>query len=266
MNYFDALILGLLQGLTEFLPISSSGHLVLGEYLLGLRVAELKSFDVLVHVGSLLAVLVYFRHDVWEMLMAFWRLLKREIGWDDPYARLILCIIIGTIPAVIVGLFGGDLIDEIFRNPKYVGGAMFIVGLIFVIGETVYKKRDIRVKDVSLGQSVFIGIAQAIALIPGVSRSGSTIVSGLFMGVERSYAARFSFLLGIPAIFGAALLTFSGSANTNIPLSVIPAIIGFIGSFFAGLAAISFLMKFLRKHTLIVFAVYLLTVGMTFFF
>lgn len=266
MNYLDSLVLGLVQGLTEFLPISSSGHLVLGEYLLGLKVAELKSFDVLVHVGSLAAILVYFWHDVREMLMAFWHLLKREISWEDPYARLILCIIIGTIPAVIIGLFGGGFIDTVFRNPKYVGGAMFIVGLVFIIGETVYKKRDVRIKDVNLLQGLIIGVAQAVALIPGVSRSGSTIVSGLFLGVERSYAARFSFLLGIPAIAGAAVLTFSGSVDSNVVLGIGPALMGLISSFFAGLAAISFLMKFLKRHTLTIFAVYLVVIGLLFFF
>ncbi len=258
MEWFDALILGGLQGITEFLPISSSGHLVLGEELLGLEIEELKSFDVFVHVGTLLAILVYFWKDIWGML--------KNIGKNNVYGRLLLYILIGTVPAALFGIFGEDWIDGIFRNVNYVAGAMFVVGLMFITGEQVYGKRGKRgsLEGMTWWKALFIGCFQAVALIPGVSRSGSTIVAGLFQGIKREEAARFSFLLGIPAIAGAGLLTAvkeSGEATVDL----IPTLIGFGSSFILGLISVSILMKFLKKYSLRVFAVYLILLSLLIF-
>ena len=149
MTWLDSFILGALQGLTEFLPVSSSGHLVLGEELLGLNVTTLKSFDVSVHVATLLAVLVYFRRDIWEMLKALGRLLVGKLKKDDPFGKLILYIIIGTLPAVAIGLTMEGWIDENFRNASSVGAWMMIVGLVFLLGEFTYKRihRDAPLKE-----------------------------------------------------------------------------------------------------------------------
>ncbi len=273
MNWSDSLVLGILQGITEFLPISSSGHLVLGEHFLGLNVQSLKSFDVVVHMGTLLAILVYFWRDVKGMFLALFK-----AKTEDPYFRLIGLIIIGTIPAVFVGLYGENFLDEHFRNVKSVGMWMMILGVLFLLGEFAYKKPTKKMNKIidifKPGSSetkeisglrwynvIIIGCAQAIALIPGVSRSGSTIVAGLFQGINRSAAARFSFLLGIPAIAGAGLLTGLKLSGDAAKIEYLPLSIGFLSSFVFGLLAVHFLMKFLKTHTLSIFAVYLLILG-----
>lgn len=265
MAWFEALILGVLQGITEFLPISSSGHLVLGEHFLGLDMEGLKSFDVLVHVGTLLAIIVYFWKDFIGLLKAFFMFFVGKI--DKEYGKLVGFIVIGTIPAVFLGLFGGDFIDSVFRDVKMVGLMMLLVGVVFILGEYVNKK--VKKSDLNWWKVIIIGCAQALALIPGVSRSGSTIVAGLFNGVEREKAARFSFLLGMPVIAGAGLLTLlsipqTGGWGSNV--EVMPSevmIIGLLSSFIAGLVSVALLMKFLKKHTLLVFAVYLILVGVS---
>ena len=263
MEWTQALILGILQGITEFLPISSSGHLVLGEHFLGLDMEGLKSFDVLVHVGTLLAIIVYFWKDVLGLIRAFFKFFIGKI--DDEYGKLVIYIVIATIPAVIMGLLGGDAIDSIFRDTKMVGLMMLIVGSVFMFGEYVNKK--VKKSELNWWKGLIIGCAQALALIPGVSRSGSTIVMGLFQGIELEKAARFSFLLGISAIAGAGLQTLlsipqTGGWGSNV--AVIPKnimIIGVVSSFIAGLLSVSFLMKFLKNHSLLVFAVYLIILG-----
>lgn len=260
MQILDALILGVLQGVTEFLPISSSGHLILGEEFLNLNVGTLKSFDVLVHLGTLLAIFVYFRHDVWEMIKSFFGFISGKLSKNDPYLKLIAMIVVGTIPAVLVGLLAEEMIDDIFRNVRNVGMVMVIVGLLFLIGEKVYKVRGEAEKDVNWWKATLIGVAQAVALIPGISRSGSTIVTGLFLGVERSFAARFSFLLGIPAMIGAGILTALKSGE-SVKLSFEIMAVGFSASFVAGFLSVAFLMRFLKKNSLAVFAFYLIVIG-----
>ena len=255
MSIWESLLLGVLQGISEFLPISSSGHLVLGQSLLGLDVAELKSFDVMVHLGSLLAILLYFRNDVLELLKGLLKLLKGK--FEDEYVKLIGLISLATIPAVFAGLFLGDTIDYWFRNVTAVALWMVTIGVIFLLGE---KLSDQKEKN-NWWRSVLIGCAQAFALIPGISRSGSTIVMGLFTGMKREDAARFSFLLGIPAILGAGVLTFKdGFSEVGIVSPEIMAV-GFVSSAVAGYISVSFLMRFLRSNGLNVFAYYLIFIG-----
>ncbi|MBD3360443.1 undecaprenyl-diphosphatase UppP [Candidatus Peregrinibacteria bacterium] len=263
MEFSDSLILGILQGITEFLPVSSSGHLVLGEYYLGLNVETLKSFDVVVHLGTLLAILVYFKKDVWEILKALGRLFCRKFEKKDPYLKLILFIVIGTVPAVIFAILGEKWIDNTFRNVKAVGIWMFIVGIIYLIGEFAYKRR--KNHKMNYRKAFVIGMVQALALIPGVSRSGSTITAGLFQGIERSSAARFSFLLGIPAIVGAGLFTAVNLPENGIEISIIPLFTGFFTSFIFGLLSVAFLMRFLKRNSLIVFSIYLIALGISVF-
>lgn len=270
MSGLEALILGALQGITEFLPISSSGHLVIGEEVLGLNVADLKSFDVAVHIGTLLAILVYFWKDIWGMVKAFFGLIGRFFGRgseksvaDNLYEKLIGYILVGTVPAVIVGLGFEDAIDGAFRNVLAVGMMMIIVGVVFVAGEFVGKRA--KKGGINLRKAIVIGLAQSVALIPGVSRSGSTIVAGLFQGVNRSESARFSFLLGVPAMAGAGILTamkiFGSAGESGLGVDVLSILIGFITAFSFGLLSIFFLMKFLKKHSLLIFAIYLTGVG-----
>lgn len=262
MNFLDSIILGILQGITEFLPISSSGHLIIGEHFLGLEVANLESFDVVIHVATLAAIFVYFWKDILQMIKAFFKLISGKLKKDDPYGKLIFYIIIGTIPAVILGFFGEEWLNSHFRNLFWVGIWMIISGIFYLIGEVVHKY--IKKSDINWSKALIIGFAQAIALIPSVSRSGATIVAGLFQGIDRKEAARFSFLLSIPAIMGAGLLTaLKISENGGIGVSVVPLIGGFISAFVFGLLSIYFLMRFLKNHSLLIFATYLIALGVT---
>lgn len=257
MDSFQALILGILQGITEFLPISSSGHLVLGEHYLGLDAAYLKDFDVAVHIGTLFAIIVYFWKDITAMLKAFFKFCAGKLKKDDPYGQLIVMVVIGTLP-ILVGPFIEDFIDGNFRDVWWVGFWMIVIGCVFVLGEFVGKR--VKKSELSWRKALVIGCAQLFALIPGVSRSGSTIVAGLFQGIERERAARFSFLLGIPALVGAGLFTALGEGSgAQIGLDVI--VVGLLASFVSGLVSVYFLMKFLKKNSLLVFAVYLVAVG-----
>ncbi|MBN1495066.1 undecaprenyl-diphosphatase UppP [Candidatus Peregrinibacteria bacterium] len=263
MGIFEALFLGLLQGVTEFLPVSSSGHLVITENYLNLDVENLKIFDVMLHLGSLSAIIIYFWKDFIGLIkgfLAFLRLYKTNPQIKE-YQQLIGYLIIATIPAVAVALLFGDGIDYLFRNVWYVGIFMIIVGEIFILAEKALKKYKTK-KEIGFKDSIIIGCAQAAALIPGVSRSGSTISAGLFLGIPREKAARFSFLMAIPAILGAGI--FMGIKNltaSDFALGAAPMITGFAASLVASFGAVYFLMRFLKKHTLRPFAYYLFALG-----
>jgi undecaprenyl-diphosphatase len=257
MNYLDASILGALQGITEFLPISSSGHLILAEKFLHLDIENLKTFDVMLNLGTLLAVLIYFWQEVKGMLVALWKFITGKLPANDPHAKLIGYLILGTIPAVILGLFG-ETIDAHFRNAKSVTVMMLVVACVFLGAELFYKKVKNKKQEVGTRkQALIIGVAQSLALVPGVSRSGSTIVAGLFQGIERENVAKFSFLLSIPAVCGALILTgIKIMKHGTVDVAMGPLFIGFLTSFIFGILSVSFLMKFLKKHSLNAFAAY----------
>jgi len=269
MSLFEAIILGIVQGLTEFLPISSSGHLVLFEEIFNLDVENLKAFDVMVHVGTLFAIIVYFWKDIiWLLtsLLSYVGLMKKNSKRKQGQF-VIEMLIIATIPAVIIGVFFGDAIDYFFRDPLYIGLFMIVIAQIFFITEHFYKKNQKKltknIEELGYSKALYIGLAQALALIPGVSRSGITISTGMMNSLERSQAARFSFLMGVPAILGAGLFTAvkvlkSGDATTLITPEYIA---GFLSAAISGYFAIYFLMRFLKKHSLFAFGVYLLIVG-----
>lgn len=263
MSLIEALFLGILQGITEFLPISSSGHLVIAQTYLGLEVESLKSFDVIVHVGTLTAIVVYFWKDIaglFKGFIGFFGIYKVKES-DKEYQNLILYIIIATLPAVFVGLFFEDAIDHLFRSAFYIGIWMIIIGGIFIIAEHQLKKYK-KEKNIGYFSAIVVGIVQAFALIPGVSRSGITISAGIFQGLSREKAARFSFLLAIPVILGAGLLTtIKEIAGGGFELNLLTLVAGFVSSAFSGFFAVYFLMKYLKNHTLKVFSYYLFVVG-----
>lgn len=265
MGTFDALLLGILQGFTEFLPISSSGHLVLMESFLELPVKDLMGFDVAVHFGTLLAIFVYFRNDFKDLLAAFFGFfIKRKDQTIDEKTlenrKMIWILIVCTLPAVFVGLLLGDYLEEMFRTTQSVALMMLIVAFYFVLAEQIGKK--MKNKKINLKSALIIGVAQAFALIPGVSRSGSTIATGIFQGIDRQSAARFSFLLGSVAISAATVLSLYKVITGKIYLPGWDLItIGVISSFIAGYLAVSMLMKFLKRHSLNVFAAYLLVLS-----
>lgn len=286
MSISNALLLGLIQGITEFLPISSSGHLILAERFLGLPVETLKSFDVALHAGTLIAIVIYFRKDFWEMGRAFFSILgvikktsadvetlhpaslrlgRTGCNTSTKYRTLIFYLIIATIPAVIIGGLFNDWIDAHFRFPNQVARHMLMAGLFFIMAETIYKKYY-QLKQLGpvngWRQALLVGLAQTIALFPGFSRSGWTMAAGILQGVKRDEAARFSFLLGAIAIFGAVVLTIIKvikQTESIVPLA--PLLVGFFTSLIAGYLSIAFLIKFLKNHSLKIFAGYLLIVG-----
>ncbi len=272
MTLIDAVILGLLQGISEFLPISSSGHLIIAEKLLNLPYEALKSFDVSVHFGTLLAILAYFYKDILDLLKALYswigRVKSEHLSEKLKEDRsMLLYLIIATIPAIFIGFFWGDFLDEYFRSPLSVAVMLIAVGLVFIIVEYWHKK--IKESKISFNKSIVIGLAQAVALIPGVSRSGATISAGLVQGIKREQSARFSFLLGSIAITAASALSVYEIIKGKVmlpPLTV--TVVGIVCSFVAGFISIAFLMKFLKKHTLNIFGIYRIAVGacLLFFF
>lgn len=267
MTIFDSFILGAIQGLTEFLPISSSGHLVLMESWMKLDVESLKSFDIAVHVGTLLAIIVYFRTDIMTLWQAFWGFMAGKRGAKASKEmkdgqKLLGTLMLATIPAVIMTLLFEKWMDAHFRNQLSVAIMITTVGLLFFVVEWVAGK--LKAKKLGLKEGVVIGLAQTLALIPGVSRSGITISAGLVQGVKREEAARFSFLLGGVAILaGACYAVLEIVKGKYAAPGLDVALVGIITSFGFGLAAISFLMQYLKRHTLSIFGVYRVILGLS---
>ena len=271
MDIFQALVLGLLQGLTEFLPVSSSAHLVFVPWLFGWDEKAVTSiqFDVALHMGTLLAVLVYFAAD-WRRLIAafFASIVERRIG-DDPDRRLVWLIGLGTIPAALAGLFAEDSIDAVFHDPAnlrtgllVIAIMMIVMGALLLFAERV-GKRTVPLEGIRLPAALAIGVAQALALIPGVSRSGSTITAGLFAGLKREAAARFSFLLSTPVVLAAGLkqgydMLQEGGLPAGQQLGFF---VGFAASAVSGFLCIFFLLRYLQRHSTAPFIWYRFVVG-----
>lgn len=267
MSLLDALILGIVQGLTEFLPVSSSGHLILAETWLKLPVEQLKSFDISLHFGTLLALIVYFFWDFWGLIKGAVMFVvskfspKKIVSPEDAkFQKLLGMLFLASLPAVAAGLFLNDWFDENFRNPFTIAIFLIVVGVLFFVAEFIYVRR--KNADLNWKQAIIIGLCQALALMPGVSRSGITISSGLFLGVKREEAARFSFLMGSVAIFGGTLFAIVGVLKGKFALPSLDILFtGIVSSFLVSLAAISFLMRYLKNHTLHIFGVYRVIVG-----
>ncbi len=255
MNLWQALVLGLLQGLTEFLPISSSGHLVLGQYFLHIDKTHFEApvFEVAVHLGTLLSVFVYFRKDIWNVLHDFF------LGGEGR--RIGLMILLGTVPTVIIGFAFKDLFDALFQSPLPVAFALLVTAALLIVAERI-KVGDRQLTGIRWLDALIIGTVQGIAIIPGISRSGSTIATGLITGMSRDAAARYSFLLSIPAIMGAAVLHVKDfmemSSSTISPVNMFLAA---IMAAISGYAAIGILMAVLKKQKLFIFAAYCAVVG-----
>ncbi len=254
METLDAIILGIIQGLTEFLPVSSSGHLELGKAILGDNSVPEESllFTVVLHFATALSTIVVFRKDIWEILSGLF-----QFKWNDEM-RFSLKIILSMIPAVIVGLFFEEQLESFFGGNIKLVGAMLIVTAVLLYFADKAKDTD---KKVSFSNAFVVGISQAIAMLPGISRSGATISTSVLLGVDKTKAARFSFLMVVPLIFGKIAkdvfsgdLTFSG--ENNIAMGA-----GFIAAFIAGLAACTWMIQLVKKSKLTYFAIYCLIVG-----
>jgi len=253
---FQAFILGIVQGLTEFLPISSSAHLILFPWFFGWTdtLVDTLSFDVALHTGTLVSILWYFRKDWMGLAKGFFRILARR-RVEGVEERLFLYIVLATIPAALGGLFLEKAVAETFRSPLLISFPLIAVSFLMIYAEK-RPRPSWQLNKMTLLDSLMIGVAQAIALLPGVSRAGITITTGLLRGYEREAATRFSFLLSTPAIAGAVILhlrhLFSGTGFEDGHIFAI----GFFSSAVSGYLAIAFLMQYLRKHTLNAFAGY----------
>ncbi len=247
-----AVILGLVQGLTEFLPVSSTAHLILVSGALGLDPAKFGlSFDVALHLGTALAVLLYFART-WLGLLG--DLFARR--WRMP-----LLVIVGTLPAAIAGVLLEKTVESTLRAPIWIVLGLVIGSMIFVVAERIARQRLV-MTQLSLADAIFMGAAQAVALLPGISRSGVTISAGLFRGLTREEATRFSFLLATPVILGAGLKTLLDARKAAELFSATDILVaGFIVSFLSGLAAVAFLVRFLRTHSLNWFVAYRLALA-----
>ena len=265
MSVLQAILLGIVQGITEFLPISSSGHLVLGKALLGIHTQGI-AFEVFVHFGTFLAVLTIFWGDCWDILKAWGNALRRPSPshWslayqEDPFFRLGVLIILGTIPAVIIGLLFEHEIEAAFSHPLFVSCALLVTGTI-LLGTRWTKPKATRFGMV---RALIIGAAQAFAILPGISRAGSTIAGGMYAGVERSEAARFSFLLALPVILGACVVEGKELWHAGIPSEQgVTLLIGTIVAYVVGVVALKWLLGVIRRGRLDRFAYYCYAVGM----
>jgi undecaprenyl-diphosphatase len=266
MQPFEAIILGAVQGLTEFLPVSSSGHLVIFQYLFNLKEPEVL-FNVGVHMGTLIAVIIFFRKDLHSIIASvfsfFNGILKKKVSFADATQdmdiKLALLIIVGTIPTGILGLFFHTIVDRIFSSVVLVGLMLIVTGSLLII--TVWIKNNGKsIKRFSFKEALIIGLMQGISILPGISRSGSTIAVGLFMGLERETAARFSFLLSIPAIIGATILEFK-DISTYPSAQIISMLIGAFTSCLVGYGALGSLLYIVKKGRLHFFAPYCFAAG-----
>lgn len=256
----EAALLGVVQGLTEFLPVSSSAHLILARAFFGWDSEQFGlPFDVACHVGTLTAILVYFRHDLRDLLTGVPRLLAPG---SDHAARRLWFIALATIPAVLVGALLGDLIDAA-RTPAVIVVTLTVVGILMTVAERAGTQRR-QADSLSLLETLAVGVAQASALIPGVSRSGATITMGLLLGLTRESAARFSFVLGIPAMLGAATLEGAKLAVADAPMDVATLqvfVVGMVGSGVVGYLTVKFFLRYLVNHTLNAFVAYRLALA-----
>jgi undecaprenyl-diphosphatase len=265
MTILQAVVLGLVQGATEFLPVSSSAHLVLVPWLLGWEFEPRAAFafDVLVQLGTLAAVIAYFWRDLWTLAHALVTGLVRRRPLEDAHARLAWLLVAGTVPAAVFGILLKDMVQEAFANPLMVSVFLLVTaGLLLLSERAARRERDLT--SLRLPDALWIGLAQAIALFPGISRSGSTIAGGLWRGLQRPQAARFSFLLAIPAMIGAGVVALDDLLAAPAGLEMLPALTaGFLAAAGVGFAAIRWLLGYLAKRPLTPFAVYcaLIAVG-----
>ena len=264
MNIIQSIILGVIQGLTEFLPISSSGHLVLLPFFLNwdLPAKEMFVFDVLVQIGTLVAVIFYFRKELLSIISGFFKQLFAGKPFATHEARMGWLLIVATIPAGLAGLFLDDMVEQAFSSPLFTGIALLITAALMLVAEWVSKKIG-DLKDITFLTALVMGLMQALAIFPGISRSGSTISGGMFRNLKRESAGKFSFLMSIPIMLAAGgLSTYKMVKEVPNLSSFLPIMaIGFLTAMVVGYFSIRWLLKFLNKHSLTWFSLYCALLG-----
>jgi len=260
MSILHSLLLGLLQGLTEFLPVSSSGHLVLVPWLLNWPAPGL-TFDVLVHLGTLLAVVSYFWRDIMGLVRAWWESVQaRRI--NTAQGRLAWLIILSALPGAVLGALFDDWFESMFASPRIVSILLLVTGLLLVGGERL-GRRVRSLEGLSILDAVVVGLGQAIAIAPGISRSGATISLALVRDLKREDAARFSFLMAIPIVAGAAVMQVRHALQSPVASGQpVQWVVGFVAALLSGYLAIRFLLQYVRAHSLLPFAYYCWAFGL----
>jgi undecaprenyl-diphosphatase len=254
MNEFQAILLGLIQGLTEFLPVSSSGHLEIGHALLGDHSGENLQFAVVVHVATVLSTIVVFRKDILELFKGL-----LEFKWNES-TKFVSKLVFSALPVMVLGLFFKEQIEQFFTgNLYFVGSMLLVTALLLALTHFVKSKNN----KITFTSAFIIGIAQAVAVLPGISRSGATIATGLLLKTNKDEVARFSFLMVLIPILGAAFLDIiGGDFSSSNSVDSVPLILGFFAAFISGLLACSWMIKIIRKGKLIYFAIYCLIIGL----
>lgn len=258
MTIFQSILLGVVQGLTEFLPVSSSGHLVVVPYLLGWEFSPQEAFifDVLVQVATLMAVIAYFWRDLLAIIVALGRGIKNRNLLGEYRSRLAVYILIATLPAGAIGVLIKETVEAAFSNPQTAALLLLVTAGLLVIAERA-GKRNKTLEQMDWKAALWIGFYQALAIFPGISRSGATIVGGMTRGFQREPAARFSFLISIPIMLAAGLLALSDLFQIPNPLAALAVYFpGFIASAVVGYLSIHWLLRYLTRHPLFVFSVY----------
>ena len=251
MSVFKAVILGIIQGIAEFLPISSSAHLIIVPYLLGWEESGL-AFDVALHFGTMMAVLVVFFKDWWNLFIGAIKDVKDKKKTTN--GKMFWYLVVATIPAALAGLLLDDIIENVVRNNLWIiSTALAVMGLLIFLGDKwaqKHYKKETKFEDITLKQALTVGVAQAFAVIPGFSRSGTTILTGRLLGISKEGITKFTFLLSVPVICGATILKVGDLSLTK------EVVIGVIASFASGLLTIKFLLNYIKKHDFSVFAFY----------
>jgi undecaprenyl-diphosphatase len=261
MTIIQAIVLGLVQGLTEFIPISSTAHLEIVPVLLGWGDPGAAASAV-IQFGTWLAAVIYFFRDIVRLVAGFFRGLMTRRLLADPDSRAAWLVIIGTIPIVIMGLVLKKHIESTFRGLWVVTSMVIIVAILMILAEAYARRRELRgFEQLNVGDAVAIGLGQCLALVPGASRSGSTIMASLFRGIDRAAAARYSFLLSIPAIGAAGVFELFHEREHLVQLGWVPILISIAVAFVSGYASIWFLLRYLRTHTTHIFIWYRLLLG-----
>jgi undecaprenyl-diphosphatase len=258
VDFFRAVVLGVLQGLTEFLPISSSAHLAIFPKFFGWDDPG-AAYTAVIQIGTELAVLLYFWRDIWTIGSGWVRGVFSRAARQEPEWRMGWFVIIGSVPIVILGLLLQDAIDRDFRNLWVIGSTLIVLGIVLGIAERVGRKSR-PIEDLTMKHAILLGLAQAGALVPGVSRSGATISMGLFLGYERAAATRYAFLLAIPAVVGAGIFKLKDIGGDNT-YGTGPTIVGTVVSFVVGLAVIHWLLRYVSTHSYKPFVIYRVGLG-----
>ena len=268
MGYIEAIILGLVQGLSEFLPISSSGHLALLENLFEIKEDSVIFFAVLLHIGTLVSIFIVYHEDIYALIKELFLLFKDIFTGkglrieERPIRKLGIMIIVSSIPTAIMGLLFSDYIDRIFGSLTVISICWIITGFILLFSEKLNNNKK-EIEGMKYRNAIFVGICQGLAIMPGISRSGSTIVGSLVTGLNSKFAVEFAFLISIPAILGSAILEFPKAIKAGIePSTIGPMIVGFLVAAISGYFAITTMIRIVSKHRMRYFSYYVWILGL----